>query len=242
MTKTTTPDIVTAWQYIADENDSPESCKDIAKELLRQYNIAVNIHEQHTKRVAELSTLVADAQRNIMPTLRKQIATSKKHSLVDLVAERRKAEEMLVIANEEKHVADQLLHSMRHILSTELRANRSTLLTWIATRRVVNISAHGYTDLVTQQLEYIYKSLNILWHPKWNEGLALPHGSRLPLVFQAGWIKDAHESAAWAWQHIALGEVREKNTHHHITAYVDSLPRIEVPSAPMRPLTRFANS
>jgi hypothetical protein len=237
-----TPENVIAWQYIANEDDAPESCKDIAKELLRQYNIAVNIHDQHAKRVGELGTLVADARRNIMPTLKQQIATSKKHSLVDLVAERCKAEKQLVIANEEKKVAEQLLNSMRHKLSAELRANRSTLLAWIATRRAVNISAHGYTDLITPELEYIYKSLNIVWHPKWNEGLTLPHNSRLPLVFQAGWIKDAHESAAWAWQHIALGEVREKNHHHFVTAYVDSLPRIEQPSTPMRTLTRFGNS
>ena len=142
---TPTPENVSAWQYIADETDAPASCRATAKELLRQYGITVNIYDQHSKRVGELSALVADARRNIMPTLKVQIATSKKHSLVDLVADRRKAEEMLSIANEEMKVADQLLNSMRHKLSAELKANRGTLLAWIATRRVLNISAHGYT-------------------------------------------------------------------------------------------------
>lgn len=234
--------IITAWEYIATQNDAPTQCKDTAKDLLRQCKHAQTMSEQTAKRAGELREQAADASRNIMPTLKRELITGKKHTLVDLVAQQLKANDALHIANLEHQYADQLLHSMHHKLKTTLKANSDELLAWIATRRISDIHALNYTDHITRELEYVYEHLGIIWQPKWNEGLNLGTSIRLPLVFQAGWVKDAHASAAWVWQHIALGDVRKRNEHHYIAAYVDELPRIETPAQPTPTRHRFANS
>lgn len=236
------PKHLDAWQYIIDQSDSPAACKDTGKELLRQLARAVTIAEQTAKRTGELREHSADATRNIMPTLRRELATSKKHTLTELVAQQAKADELLRIATIENRYAEQLLNSIHAQLGAAFRTHRDELLQWIAARRLTDIHALGYTEHITPELHHIYDHLGITWQPQWNEGLTLGHTSRLPLVFRTGWHADVHPSAAWVWQHIALGDMRERKTLHYIAAYVDELPRIETPrhAAPTR--RTFANS
>jgi hypothetical protein len=232
---------ISALEFLTGADDAPTECKQQAKEALRHFALAKAMYEQTAKRQGEIGALAADATRNIIPTLRNELATSKKHSLVDLVAQQLKADENLKVAELEHRYAAQLLNSTRHQLDAVIRRERDSLLTWIATRRIADIHSHGHTELITPELEYIYEHLGIVWQPKWNEGLTL-NGSRLPLVFHAGWTQDTHASVAWVWQHIALGDVRQRNTLHYVAAYVDSLPHIERPSQHTTNRKRFANS
>lgn len=233
---------VEGWQYLIAQDDAPTTCKATGKELLQQLARAENIAQQKAKELGELREHAADKTRNIMPTLRREIADGKKHTLSDLVAQQLKADDMLKLVNIEKRYADQLVASVNAQLGAAFRQHRAELLHWIATRRIADINAHGYTELITPELKYVYDHLGITWQPKWNEGLALGTSPRLPLVFSSGWVKDAQASAAWVWQRIALGDMRERNNLHYIAAYVDELPRIETSAQHTPPLKRFANS
>lgn len=236
------PKDISAWHFIIEQNDAPATCKATGKEVLQQLTRAVAVAEQKAKQAGEVREHAADKTRNIMPTLKREIAEGKKHTLSDLVAQALKADDMLVVANLEKQYADQLAASVKAQLSAAFRRHRAELLQWIATRRIADIDTHGHTELITPELQYIYESLSILWQPKWNEGLALNDSIRLPLVFDARWTRDSHASVAWVWQHIALGDVRERNGKHYIAAYVESLPHIETPRPPTPPRKGFANS
>jgi hypothetical protein len=236
------PKDITAWNFIMEQDDAPTACKATGKELLQQRARALTIAEQKAKQAGEVRELATDKTRNILPTLRREITEGKKHTLSDQVAQQLKAEEMLIVANLEKRYADQLAMTVNGQLSAAFRQHREELLQWIATRRIADIQSHGYTQTITPELQHIYESLSILWQPKWNEGLALNESIRLPLVFDARWVKDAHASVAWVWQHIALGDVRERNGKHFIAAYVESLPHIDEPSRAMRTPPRFGNS
>lgn len=236
------PQGLAAWQYLVEQNDVPQTCKDTGNELLRQHGRAQTIAAQAAKRTGELREHAADATRNIMPTLRKELAEGKKHTLTDLVAQQAKADQLLAIASIENRYADQLLNSIYAQLGVAFRTHRDELLQWIAARRLADVNALGYTEHITPEVQYIYENLGITWQPAWNEGLTLGHTSRLPLVFRTGWLKEVHPSAVWVWQHIALGDVRERNGLHYIAAYVDELPRIETPPPPTPPRKGFANS
>jgi hypothetical protein len=236
------PKDITAWNFIMEQDDAPPTCKATGKELLQQRTRALSIAEQKAKQAGEVRELASDKTRNIMPTLRREIAEGKKHTLSDLVAQALKADDMLIVANLEKQYADQLAASTNAQLSAAFRRHRAELLQWIATRRIADIDTHGHTELITPELQHIYESLAIIWQPKWNDGLALNESIRLPLVFDARWTRDSHASVAWVWQHIALGDVRERNGKHYIAAYVESLPHIETPRQPTPMRKGFANS
>jgi hypothetical protein len=177
------------------------------KAALRTYDKADDLLIAKTKQHRELSNELVNVRRSAPDQTHDAIAAGKKPAIEAMSEQITMLENAVADVEQQKRIAERTTVKAGTTLENGIvRRHRDQLIAWIASRRTAEPHACGRTELISANVEAVWKQLGVNLYPKRDELLAIPETWKmLPVVIDPTWPRDVRSSIAWCWKQIAEG-------------------------------------